>query len=92
MLDEPVWLALRAAHETRVDAYVQPHLARHRAGVRHPVHDFLFSYYSERPARLRRWHPGFGVALSGPHAAAYSSWKGYETRSSTAEPGATPGG
>ena len=31
--------------------------------VKHPVHDFLFTYYSQRPAQLRRWHPGFGVAL-----------------------------
>ena len=34
-------------------------------GVTHPVHDFLFTYYSQRPAALRRWHPGYGVALAG---------------------------
>jgi hypothetical protein len=77
VLDEPVWLARRAAHEARVDHYVQPHLARRRQGVRHPVHDFLFGYYSHRPAQLRRWHPGYGVELTGPHAAAYGSHKGY---------------
>ena len=27
------------------------------------MHDFLFTYYSQRPAALRRWHPGFGVVL-----------------------------
>ena len=27
--------------------------------------DFLFTYYSHRPAQLRRWHPGPGVALAG---------------------------
>ena len=27
--------------------------------------DFLFTYYSFRPAQLRRWHPGVGVALEG---------------------------
>jgi hypothetical protein len=42
-----------------------PHQARRRAGARHPVEDFLFTYYSHRPARLRRWHPGAGVALAG---------------------------
>ena len=36
---------------------------RRRSGVKHPVHDFLFTYYSQRPAALRRWHPGWGVAL-----------------------------
>jgi hypothetical protein len=29
------------------------------------VHDFLFTYYSFRPAQLRRWSPGYGVALAG---------------------------
>ena len=33
--------------------------------MKHPVHDFLFTYYSQRPAQLRRWHPGYGVALAG---------------------------
>ena len=34
---------------------------RRRAdGRRHPVDDFLFTYYSHRPAALRRWHPGYG--------------------------------
>ncbi len=57
------WQALRAAHEARVDALVGPHLERRRRGDRHAVEDFLFTYYSLRPARLRRWHPGVGVSL-----------------------------
>jgi hypothetical protein len=28
------------------------------------VEDFLFRYYSYRPARLRHWHPGAGVRLA----------------------------
>jgi hypothetical protein len=60
-LSEEVWRARKLAHEARVDALVAEHLARRRDGVRHPVHDFLFGYYSFRPAQLRRWHPGFGV-------------------------------
>jgi hypothetical protein len=64
-LDEPVWRARRAAHERRVDAWLAPHLGRRRAGVRHPVEDFLFTYYSLRPGQLRRWHPGAGVVLRG---------------------------
>ena len=32
-----------------------------RDGAQHPVEDFLFTYYSHRPAQLRRWHPGAGV-------------------------------
>jgi hypothetical protein len=70
-----VWEARAAAHADRVDAWVQPHLARRRAGVKHPVQDFLFTYYSQRPAALRRWHPGFGVVLE--DAASYDGAKGY---------------
>ena len=61
VLPADVWRARRAAHEARVDAWVTPHLARRRAGAKHPVEDFLFTYYSYRPAQLRRWHPGAGV-------------------------------
>ncbi|MGH3445067.1 MAG: 3-methyladenine DNA glycosylase [Nocardioidaceae bacterium] len=86
-LDAATWRARAEAHRTRVDTWLEPHLARRRAGVPHPVEDFLFTYYSQRPAALRRWHPGFGVALA--DAATYRTLKGY------AEPvdatGARPG-
>jgi hypothetical protein len=58
-----VWRPRKEAHEARVDAWTAPHLARAAAGEKHPVEDFLFSYYSHRPARLRRWSPGAGVEL-----------------------------
>ncbi len=78
MLDEPSWTARRAAHEARVDVWVQPHLERRRTQVAHPVEDFLFGYYSQRPAALRRWHPGYGVALE--DGASYAGVKGYDVR------------
>ncbi|MBM0240075.1 3-methyladenine DNA glycosylase [Micromonospora sp. ATA32] len=62
-LDVADWRAMRAAHEERVDAWLAPHLAHRRLGGKHPVQDFLFTYYSHRPAQLRRWHPGAGVLL-----------------------------
>jgi hypothetical protein len=65
VLQPAQWEPLRAAHERRVDAWIRPHLARRSHGERHPVEDFLFTYYPYRPARLRRWHPGAGVALAG---------------------------
>jgi hypothetical protein len=65
VLDEPAWRARAEAHEARVDALVGDHLARRGSGLKHPVHDFLFTYYSFRPAQLRRWSPGYGVALVG---------------------------
>ena len=74
-LEAPVWRARRDAHAARVDAWVGPHLARRQAGVRHPVEDFLFGYYAQRPAALRRWHPGYGVGLV--DAEEYADVKGY---------------
>lgn len=70
-----VWHARAAAHAARLAPYVEPHLARRRAGEKHPVHDFLFSYYSQRPAQLLRWHPGYGVTLE--DAPEYDELKGY---------------
>ncbi len=75
VLTEPEWRAQEAAHEARVDALVAPHLARREARAAHPVHDFLFTYYSQRPARLRRWHPGYGIGLEG--ATEHAGLKGY---------------
>jgi hypothetical protein len=65
ILTVDAWHARRAAHERRVNGWIDPHLARRRAGIKHPVEDFLFTYYSYRPAQLRRWHPGAGVTLEG---------------------------
>ena len=57
VLPESDWTAREAAHHTRVDALTAGH--RERAGGKHPVEDFLWTYYSQRPAqahsrRLRR--------------------------------------
>jgi len=72
-----VWLARARAHAERVDVWIQPHLERRLRGEAHPVHDFLFTYYSQRPAALRRWHPGFGVTLG--DAPEYADRKGYSS-------------
>jgi hypothetical protein len=80
VLDRETWLSRRRAHEERLAPYVEPHLERRRAGIRHPVHDFLFGYYSQRPARLLRWHPGFGVGLTGPGSVDHTELAGYVER------------
>jgi hypothetical protein len=68
VLAEADWTARDAAHAERVDRWVRPHQERRRAGTAHPVLDFLFTYYSHPPGRLRRWHPGRGAVLLGPAA------------------------
>jgi hypothetical protein len=72
-----MWTELAAAHEARIDRWTAPHRERRRRGATHPVLDFLFTYYSETPGRLRRWHPGPGAALAGP--APHAAWRWYTT-------------
>jgi hypothetical protein len=55
------WRTKAEAHRARVLPWVQPRLSRRAAGLSHPVDDFLFTYYSHRPAKLLAWHPGLGV-------------------------------
>lgn len=69
------WAPRAAAHAARVDIWLEPHLARRREQVKHPVLDFIFTYYNHRPAQLRRWHPGYGLALA--EASEYDELKGY---------------
>ncbi|WP_370872267.1 3-methyladenine DNA glycosylase [Arthrobacter bambusae] len=76
-LPQEEWLALEAAHHARVERYAKPYLARRSAGEKHPVEDFLFTYYTQKPGQLLRWHPGDGGVLSGPKAAERAGWKYY---------------
>ena len=77
ILEQDEWMARRARHEARVEPWVQPRLERMSRGIRHPVEDFLFEYYPYRPAQLKRWHPGFGVVLSGSEAREFLAIPGY---------------
>ncbi|HEY5855916.1 MAG TPA: 3-methyladenine DNA glycosylase [Aldersonia sp.] len=86
VLAEPDWTARAARHRERVAALIGPYLAARRTGTRHPVIDFLFTYYPYRPAQLERWHPGFGVLLTGGE---YASSRGYCTATRDAVDGVT---
>jgi hypothetical protein len=79
-LAEPEWLARRAAHERRVRVWTDPHQLRAARGEKHPVEDFLWEYYSFRPAWLRRWHPGPDVVLHGAAAQEFLRWPEYRAR------------
>jgi hypothetical protein len=75
------WTARAAAHDARVERWTAPHRERRRRGESHPVLDFLFTYYSETPSRLRRWHPGpdVGLAPSADGPAPHAAWRWYAT-------------
>ncbi|MBF6176323.1 3-methyladenine DNA glycosylase [Nocardia blacklockiae] len=74
-MPEREWRARAAAHRARVEELIGPYLRRRADGSTHPVTDFLFTYYGHKPAQLRRWHPGFGVALENAHE--YANSRGY---------------
>lgn len=76
------WTARAAAHEERADALTAAHRDRSARGEKHPVWDFLFTYYAYKPSLLRRWHPGAGVILE--DAAERTDWRWYS-------PGERPG-
>jgi hypothetical protein len=63
VLDAPAWQARATAHRRRVARWTGPHRDRRRRGEAQPVLDFLFTYYSHRPAQLEQWHPGPGIGL-----------------------------
>ncbi|RGE22064.1 3-methyladenine DNA glycosylase [Leucobacter sp. wl10] len=81
------WRAREAAHRHRADALTAAHRERRRRRERHPVEDFLWTYYSVTPGELRRWHPGAGAVLEGA-ARDRDGWKYYAP---TASPGSSAG-
>lgn len=83
------WQAREQAHHERADRLTAAHRERASRGETHPVWDFLFTYYSYKPARLRRWHPGAGAELE--DAKNRLSWRWYSsgTTDGTAVPDAS---
>jgi hypothetical protein len=77
ILSEPEWRRRQATHQARVHAWLEPHQDRAARGEKHPVLDFLFTYYAFRPAWLRRWHPGPEVILTGEGAKEFLRWPEY---------------
>lgn len=73
------WQALTTAHAERADGFTAGHRERRARGERHAIEDFLFEYYPTKPATLRRWHPGAGVALApaGDAPAPHEQWRWY---------------
>ena len=88
VLTTEAWRAREAAHIERANRLTAGHRARRQTGEKHPIEDFLFTYYNLKPAQLRRWHPGAGVVLEGVQGdEARSEWRDYVV---TPEPAADP--
>lgn len=76
-LQEAEWREREDRHQQRVARFAEPYLERRSRGAKHPVEDFLFTYYNQKPGQLLRWHPGAGVVLTGSSAAHRAGWKYY---------------
>ncbi len=83
ILTEEQWTTAANEHRERVRAFTEPYLERRSAGKKHPVEDFLFTYYNEKPGKLLRWHPGAGVVLTGSAAVERINWKHYRALTET---------
>lgn len=57
------WLAAAARHSDRVTGAADAFVLRRSRSEKHPVHDFLFTYYSFSPAKLKQWLPPIGTWL-----------------------------
>lgn len=64
-LSEGTWQKLHKEHQEILRPYVEDRLHRMAQHQKHPIRDFLFEYYSFRPAHLMRWSPGVNVLLEG---------------------------
>jgi hypothetical protein len=71
------WREREQLHQHRADSFTAGRRARVQTGEKHPVDDFLFTYYPYRPSLLRRWHPGAEVVLEGAASEERASYKWY---------------
>lgn len=80
-LPRRVWDTAAATHAARVTPLVEATLARRSRGEKHPVWDFLFTYYAFPPRRLLAWLPGIVDAEGQRRPAPDPSIECGETRS-----------
>lgn len=58
------WTKRAEKHRELVSPIADAFLQRRGLGQKHPVHDFLFTYYKFSPTKLKQWVPSFEEALS----------------------------
>jgi hypothetical protein len=59
------WMPRKERHQELVGRWADERVSRATVGIPDPVYDFLFTYYSFRPAYLKRWSPGPDIELQG---------------------------
>lgn len=51
-------------HLERVILWTRNFRKRRARGIKHPVEDFLFTYYNYSSSQLEEWHPGLSIGIS----------------------------
>lgn len=64
MLPVEIWERKVKEHEGQVSPYADAFLRRRSSQQTHTVHDFLFTYYSFSPKKLKNWVPSIDETLS----------------------------
>lgn len=57
------WTARAQRHSDQISPWSDAFVKRKGLGQKHPVHDFLFTYYSCSPKKLKQWVPSFNETL-----------------------------
>lgn len=67
------WKSLEEKHRASIESITVPMRNRKSRGKKHPVFDFLHTYYSFSLGRLEKWHPGVGRVLVDDPATDFSA-------------------
>ncbi|WGH92189.1 3-methyladenine DNA glycosylase [Auritidibacter ignavus] len=67
VVDAEDYRARSAAHSQRITELTRELFELRAAGIKHPIFDFMFSYYSFTAGALKRWHPGPHAVLLPDH-------------------------
>lgn len=70
------WTQRAHAHALLVSPIAEAFLKRRDCRKKHPVHDFLFTYYPFSPTKLKEWVPSFEeeLCIEGPEPFSRLSW------------------
>jgi hypothetical protein len=64
LLSHEEWTQRSQAHRALVSPIADAFLQRRGIAKKHPVYDFLFTYYTFSPTKLKQWVPSFEEAIA----------------------------
>lgn len=68
------WTRRAEAHRALVSPIADAFLHRRGLGKKHPVYDFLFTYYNFSPTKLKQWVPSFEQTLAVEDGSSFSEY------------------